>query len=237
MGCLLFRIKVWSQNALLHLLQSGTGRLACLLHASSVPCMCSPPGPPGRPHTPTTTVPPCPPVTQTSRQTGPRPGGPQPLRHLRASRPQPRRQSAAGTPPLAGWMLGQPEGDPRLVLHGGPGSVAQGGLYSVPRQPALGSWACNSAAAVQWPQPTQAVRAAGMWMRCWPTWRRCASNWGWRNGRCWVDRGVPWWRWPMCKSTPRPSARWCCAAVSGPLCRCVALAEHGRPGVAHAGKP
>ena len=90
----------------------------------------TPPGPPGRPHTPATTAPPCPPVTQTRRQTSPRPGDPQPLRYLRASRPQPWRQSAAGTPPLAGWMLGQPEGDPWLVLHGGPGSVAQGGLLA-----------------------------------------------------------------------------------------------------------
>lgn len=59
----------------------------------------------------------------------------QPLRHLSASRPRPWRQAVPGTPQqadrlLTGWMLGQPTGEPWLVLHGGPGSVAQGGLLA-----------------------------------------------------------------------------------------------------------
>lgn len=52
------------------------------------------------------------------------------LRDASALHPRPWRHAAPGKPPLAGWVLGQSQGEPWLVLHGGPGSVAQGGLLA-----------------------------------------------------------------------------------------------------------
>lgn len=48
---------------------------------------------------------------------------------LQAPRPQPWRLNMPGHT-LSGWALGQPGGEPWVVLHGGPGSTAQPGLLA-----------------------------------------------------------------------------------------------------------
>ena len=86
---------------------------------------------------------------------------------------------------LVGCWVGQPEGDPGWCC-GGRAGVAQGGLLAVPPA-STGPGACNSAAAVQWPRPTPGPRrAAGVMDALAAVRGRCASNWGWRGGRCWV---------------------------------------------------
>ncbi len=51
------------------------------------------------------------------------------LATLNATRPQPWRLDVPGHT-LSGWALGQPGGEPWVVLHGGPGSTAQPGLLA-----------------------------------------------------------------------------------------------------------
>lgn len=63
---------------------------------------------------------------------------PSPL--LRATAPRPWRQNLNGQV-LCGWMTGQPEGDPWLVLHGGPGSTASAGLLAPFSAAAHWAWA------------------------------------------------------------------------------------------------
>ncbi len=51
------------------------------------------------------------------------------LTALNAPRPQPWRLDVPGHT-LSGWVLGQPSGEPWVVLHGGPGGAAQAGLLA-----------------------------------------------------------------------------------------------------------